>query len=99
MRFEPPQFGIATAGTLLGAFYGMICVNSVYDAGPIWAAETLIKDLIFGALLGIAVDLAVNGIESRGWTISLRVLMLAVAACAAACFGLINYWRMVEMGY
>jgi hypothetical protein len=94
MKIPRVKFGIVIASTLLGALVGSCLEEMVLEgavsAGPSYAPTldrhvNLINYVLAGAAAGIVVDCFVNGLP-RCKRFSLRSLMLAVAACAMACY-------------
>ncbi len=101
------MYGITIAAKILGGLLGLANLRSDYHENwrpftPTKAQE--VKYLLFaigfavlGAAIGVAADLAINGLSSRGaWRFSMRMLMLAVAACAFFCFGLRCVWEILR---
>lgn len=95
---------IVLAGTLLGAAIGLICSVPSTNSEMHRPYRLLLKDnaavrpirfAIWGAIIGLAVDLKLRGrpraIPRR---FSLKMLLLAVLACAILLWGIHSYLEM-----
>jgi F0F1-type ATP synthase assembly protein I len=101
MKLSRFKFGIVIAGTLLGALAG-VWLEELSHEGPVSAGPSyypdfdrhvnFIKCVLAGAAVGLVIDTIVNGLPTLK-RFSLRQLMLAVAACAMACYVAGQIWE------
>jgi F0F1-type ATP synthase assembly protein I len=101
MKLSRFKFGIVIAGTLLGALAGFwveeMSIEGPVSAGPSYYPAldhhiNLIKYMVAGAAIGLVIDTIVNGLPTLK-RFSLGQLMLAVAACAMACYVAGQIWE------
>jgi hypothetical protein len=101
MKLRRFKFGIVIAGTLLGALAGVsleeLSLEGAVSAGPSYYPDfvrrvNFIKYVLAGAAIALVVDTIVNGLPTVK-RYSLGQLMLAVAACAMACYVAGQIWE------
>lgn len=105
MGETPKQKRLVLAGTILGALVGVAfsMPHENSEASGWWrtplvrenAAVRPIRFAIWGAVIGLAADLVVNGRPNvRSWKFNLKTLFFAVFACAMLLWGIRCYLEM-----